>query len=435
VTNAADISRKGAVRAIISRREIADLRAGKNAGGKNSQETRGRNRSPPRLRSSPPRHDRIVSLTDLHAEQWQNLAERVLEPNGYYLPGWELAVNASSPGRGDGLALTAWGSIDGSASATRLIGLMPAVSAWRAYRIPLSALVSADPYGTLGTPLLDTAAADEAVRRMIRQARDARMRALILRDIPLEGPVLTAFRHVLGEMNLAPRILQSRMRASLDATGDADVILHDALGSKKLKELRRQRNRLAEHGVVTFHVAREQADIARALEAFLALEASGWKGRSGTAMMQTDGDAAFMRRAMAAMSTQGQCEIVALKAGMTTVASGVVLRHRDRAFWFKLGIDERFAKMSPGVQLALDLTRHLCADPQIAFADSTADSDHPMIDPIWRGRLMIGDVMVPLKPEDPVAATIHAAIVLRRLAREPARQIVHAIRAVEKRRQ
>jgi CelD/BcsL family acetyltransferase involved in cellulose biosynthesis len=424
------MSRKDVARATISRREIADQRA-----GKGSNDSRSRNRSRPRLRSSPARHDRIVSLTDLHAEQWQNLTQRALEPNGYYLPGWELAVNASSPGRGDGLALTAWGNVDGSASATRLIGLMPAVSAWRAYRIPLSALVSADPYGTLGTPLLDEATADEAVRRMIRQARDARMRALILRDIPLEGSVITAFRRVLDEMKLAPRILQSRMRASLDATGDADIILHDALGSKKLKELRRQRNRLAEHGVVTFHVARELDDIARALDAFLMLEASGWKGRCGTAMMQTDGDVAFMRRATAALSAQGQCEIVTLKAGMTTVASGVVLRHRDRAFWFKLGIDERFAKMSPGVQLALDLTRHLCADPQIAFADSTADSDHPMIDPIWRGRLAIGDVMIPLKPEDPVAATIHAAIVLRRLAREPARQIVHAIRAVEKRRQ
>jgi len=68
-----------------------------------------------------------------------------------------------------------------------------------------------------------------------------------------------------------------------------------------------------------------------------------------------------------------------------------VLRHQDRAFFFKLGIDERFAKFSPGVQLTLDLTRHLCADPAIATADSTASADHPMINPIWRGRFAIGD--------------------------------------------
>ena len=62
------------------------------------------------------------------------------------------------------------------------------------------------------------------------------------------------------------------------------------------------------------------------------------------------------------MAARRQCEVITLCAGDTPVASGVVLRHQDRAFWFKLGVDERFAKYSPGVQLALELTRHLCAD-------------------------------------------------------------------------
>ena len=87
-----------------------------------------------------------------------------------------------------------------------------------------------------------------------------------------------------------------------------------------------------------------------------------------------------------------------MRAGDTPVAAAIVLRHQDRAFYFKLGVDERFAKFSPGVQLTLDLTRHLCADPAIALADSTADADHPMINPIWRGRLAIGDVLIPLRP-------------------------------------
>jgi hypothetical protein len=105
-----------------------------------------------------------------------------------------------------------------------------------------------------------------------------------------------------------------------------------------------------------------------------------------------------------------------------------VLRHQDRAFYFKLGVDERFAKLSPGVQLTLDLTRHLCADPAIAFADSTAIADHPMINPIWRERLAIGDVLIPLRRKDPVISAIHAAIGLRASLREPARQFVHFIR-------
>jgi Acetyltransferase (GNAT) domain len=129
-----------------------------------------------------------------------------------------------------------------------------------------------------------------------------------------------------------------------------------------------------------------------------------------------------------ALAETGQCEIVTLRTGDTPVAAAIVLRHQDRAFYFKLGIDERFAKFSPGVQLTLDLTRHLCADPAIATADSTAGADHPMIDPIWRGRFAIGDVLIPLRRNDPAVALIHAALTLRGLMRELARRTHHFIR-------
>ena len=144
--------------------------------------------------------------------------------------------------------------------------------------------------------------------------------------------------------------------------------------------------------------------------------------------MQDAGDATFIRRAVPALAETAQCEIVTLRAGATPVAAGIVLRHQDRAFFFKLGIDERFAKYSPGVQLTLDLTRHLCADPAIASADSTASAGHPMINPIWRGRFAIGDVLIPLRRNDPVVALIHAALITRGVARKTARRAIHLLR-------
>ena len=189
------------------------------------------------------------------------------------------------------------------------------------------------------------------------------------------------------------------------------------------------RNRLAEHGTVSFDVARTPADVAAATETFLMLEASGWKGQRGTALSQDDGDAAFIRRATSALAETGQCEIVTLRAGETPVAAAIVLRHQDRAFYFKLGVDECFAKFSPGVQLTMELTRYLCADPAIRLVDSTAAPDHPMINPIWRGRLAIGDVLIPLRRGDPVVSLIRAALGSRGAIREPVRRIVHFVRA------
>jgi CelD/BcsL family acetyltransferase involved in cellulose biosynthesis len=374
-----------------------------------------------RTRATSARPQGLTPLAEIDSDAWRALAARVTEPNGYYLPDWELAVNASVAGRTGVSALAAWHD-------NMLFGLLPVVSMRQAYKIPLPALVSAHPYGTLCSPPLDHGMAIDAAATLMQAARQSGARALVLREIALDGAAMKAFNTVLRGEGLRRRVLQWHLRASLDATRDPDELLQDALGAKKLKELRRQRHRLSEHGAVHFDVARSPQEVATALETFLKLEASGWKGVRGTALAQVEGDAAFIRRATAALAATGNCEIVTLRAGETPVASGIVLRHQSRAFFFKLGVDERFAKYSPGVQLTLDLTRHLCADPDITSADSTAAADHPMINPIWRGRFAIGDVLIPLATHDPVVTAIHAALVARNLVRSAARSAVHVIR-------
>jgi CelD/BcsL family acetyltransferase involved in cellulose biosynthesis len=373
--------------------------------------------------AAPSRIASLESLTSIDAKAWYELSERAIEPNGYYLPDWELAVNATAPGRTDASALSVW-----TISPKRLTGLMPVISLWRAFKIPLPALVSAHPYGTLCTPLLDRDNAPAAVADLMEAAQQAGAHALILRETALDGEAMCAFREICLRKGLRLRVLQAHRRAVLDTTEEAETLLRNALGGKKLKELRRQRHRLEAHGAVSFDVARAPQEVAEAVEVFLELEASGWKGKRGTALIQTAGDAAFMRRATVALAEKGQCEIVTLRAGETPVAAGIVLRHGSRAFFFKLGVDETFAKFSPGVQLTLELTRHLCADPTITSADSTASPDHPMINPIWRGRFAIGDVLIPLRRNDPVVGVIHAALVLRQTLRELARSVVQLIR-------
>jgi GNAT acetyltransferase-like protein len=387
----------------------------------------------------------FAALAAVPVEEWRTLAERAIEPNGYYLPAWELAVNASASGRTGVFAISAWRdaspnklapielapSDDPASEPARLIGLLPVVSLWRACKIPLPALASASPYGTLCTPLLDRGLAEEAAKGLMSEARNAGAHALILRDVSLNGAAMKVLTLALRQDGLQPIILHSHLRACLDARREADEVLRDALSAKKLKELRRQRNRLAEeHGTVRFAVARTTDEVARAVEVFLALEASGWKGERGTALRQDTGDLSFIRSATRGLSETGECEIVTMHAGQTPVAAAVVLRHQDRAFYFKLGIDERFAKFSPGVQLTLDLTRHLCADAVLATADSTASADHPMINPIWRGRLKIGDVIIPLRRNDPVVSAIHVALTARHRLREAARAMVHRLRSL-----
>src|SRR5262249_45716554 len=195
------------------------------------------------------------------------------------LPDWESAVDASARGRSDVLVLCARNAAYG------LTALLPVISAWRAFKLPLPVLVSADPYGDLATPLIDGRAPVDAARGLLAQARAGGAHAIVLRHVTTEGAAANAIAIALSEDGLAPVVLRAEQRACLEAATDAERLLIDALGRKKLKELRRQHNRLSEHGPVTFEVATTPDAVGRAVETFLVLEASGWKADRGTALV------------------------------------------------------------------------------------------------------------------------------------------------------
>ena len=68
--------------------------------------------------------------------------------------------------------------------------------------------------------------------------------------------------------------------------------------------MRRQRRRFEEHGV-SLEVATEPDAVADALATFFILEASGWKGRAGTAAANDDGVRQFMAQAVIGLAREG----------------------------------------------------------------------------------------------------------------------------------
>ncbi|MFC0241547.1 GNAT family N-acetyltransferase [Rhodopseudomonas telluris] len=360
----------------------------------------------------------LPSITALDAQAWRDLADRVVEPNGYYLPEWTLAANGDERASRGTRALTA------QDAAGRLTGLLPVLSCWRAFRLPLPVLISADPFRSLDTPLLDREDGTKAAVVLQAKARATGARALLLRDVSRDGEAVRMLTQAAQAEGLAPVLLNGWSRACLDATRNSEDLLRDALGGKRLKEYRRLMRRLGDHGEVRFSVAQAPDDVARAYDVFLALEASGWKGRRGTALLHQPELAARLRQAAVTLAARGACEVALLHAGDEAIAAGIVLRHGDRAYFFKLGIAEQHARSSPGVLLTLELTRHLCADPAIKLVDSTAAPDHPMIDPIWRGRFAVGDVLIPLRARDPLFGPITLALRAREALRQTAKRLL-----------
>ena len=97
---------------------------------------------------------------------------------------------------------------------------------------------------------------------------------------------------------------------------------------------------------LAFAVAqRPPAAIEPALDRFLTLEARGWKGQTAPASARREGDAQFVRDCRCRHGARHNFEIAELTLNGATIASGLVMRQADRAFFFKIAYDETHGRL------------------------------------------------------------------------------------------
>src|SRR5262249_50499138 len=226
----------------------------------------------------------LAELAGIAAE-WRTLADRALVPNVFYEPGFALAA-APVFGAGVGAGLV-WSQ----AMPPRLVGLFPArVERFRHGRPVLVGWTH--PYAPLGAPLVDRELSEPVIAAWFPHVdRDPHLPGLMLLPyFPADGELADALAAVLARRGGRSAAFARHQRALLVPGEDRAHYLDEAIGGRKRKELRRQRKRLAESGIVTSG----SAPVGPALEQFFTLEAGGWKGRAGTAAREHFAIAAFV---------------------------------------------------------------------------------------------------------------------------------------------
>ena len=354
------------------------------------------------------------------AAEWRELLGRALEPNVFYDPAFALAAAPAFGGNAGAVLVR---------QAGKLIGLFPA-RVERRYGVMTTLTGWTHPYAPLGVPLVDRAEADAAIAAFLDHAGAEGPQLVLLPMLPQEGAFAAALARVLARRGGMAAEFGSHVRAMLAPTQDRAGYLEHALAHKKLKELRRQRRRLADSEPVTLATARAPKDVAAALGYFLALEASGWKGRVGTATADRPQVRDFMERAITALAADGNARVDRFKHGERTLATAITLRNGNTSWSWKIAYDEAYSRASPGVQISLDLTEQLLADATVTRADSCATADHPMIDHLWRERLALADLLI--APGRDALPAFHVACkleTLRRAAFSTAKRVRNAIRA------
>ncbi|MFN3170316.1 MAG: GNAT family N-acetyltransferase [Hyphomicrobiales bacterium] len=311
---------------------------------------------------------------------------------------------------------------------------------------PVPLTVWHHPYSMLATPLVspeDPAGALEALLAKAARRQDGPP-VLLMQKMLTDGPVWQLLQQVIETSGRRLHVLESTPRAGLKLDGEATkaATLRTILGGKSTQSIKASRRKLGAHGELSHTKAISPEEVANALEIFLALEAGGWKGRSGTALISIGHDG-FARQMAENLASGGRARIDLTMlhetdtnpraiAGTFSIKAG----SEDAPIWmpWKTAYDEAFVRAGPGALTLADLTERLLQEAKDAEQpfriDSLADPESLLAHRLWHDHWTLVDVLIDLKPGGSAA---FGPILMAEKARKSAYVAGKAARAAIKR--
>ncbi|HMH52776.1 MAG TPA: GNAT family N-acetyltransferase [Candidatus Acidoferrum sp.] len=342
----------------------------------------------------------LIPLSEVDAStvgEWRALSARATEPNPWFEPHVVLAL---ADIRQDMALLT----VRGRDRIRLCLPLIPATQRWR--RVPLPMWMTPHP---LGTPLVDTDDTESVLRCAFTSLAQARgPRFLKLQEVAAEGAVTTAITAALGtgwrSTTAPPRGIWPVMRRRPQCT-----YLEESVSRKQRHNLRRMRRRLEEQlddELTLTSCATDEATVDR----FIRLEASGWKGREGTALACQPGWADYFHKVCRGFDGEGRLHIVSLGSKSTMVAMKVMVTAGQGLFELRVAYDETFARLSPGTLLEVEAIEHFHRGPHAWVISNTNHGTSPLLK-VWPDRC----AMISILAECPGAAKQAVSVLLSRL--------------------
>jgi CelD/BcsL family acetyltransferase involved in cellulose biosynthesis len=330
-------------------------------------------------------------------EELDFLSNRAMEPNVFFASRFLAPAMPRLEERDVRLAIIR----DEAEGRSRLRFLMPFSIEKPGFAIGTPILRTwANPFGPLGTPLVDGENAAETIDNVLEamgRADCGLPPVMVLPDLRLRGPFAQMLKAIAISRNLPVSTAHVTERPMLESLKDGETYLKGTIKASHMREMRRQWGLMGKTGTVAYSVARQPADIRMRMEEFLLLEASGWKGKKRTAMLSDRYRAAFAREAIDNLSAVDAARIHTIDFDGRAIASMVVLMMNGEAYTWKTAYDESFARFSPGKLLVAQLTEWHLDDANIVRTDSCALPDHPLMSRFWAEREEMGTLIVGLR--------------------------------------
>ncbi len=323
------------------------------------------------------------------AEQlWQELSQNALEPNPFFSSSFTNAFNTHKSNGNLKLIL----ALD--PSGTKALAALPVTMVRHGLLFRFPCALAGD-YGPLGTLLLDKEATTETLVKLLEAASKlSPVNALALPFHGTDGPVYKHLQGALEAHNWTQQTTIEEDRA-FQKSGPEGQSEFEALKKRSSwKEAAKRRRRLEKQGSLSFSLLNDPERIAAGLEDFLKLEAEGWKGKQGTALLSRTTDAAFTREMVTKLSQKSGACIGQLRLNDKLIATNILLREQGRYFGWKTTFDESLAKFSPGQILIYDSTQALLEDPDFSGADSLSTPHNQMANKAWPARFSYATLLI-----------------------------------------
>ncbi len=292
----------------------------------------------------------------------------------------------------------------------------------------------ANAFSPLGTPLVDAENAAESIDDFLDALGKPEAKlpsVLVLPDVRLDGQATQLFRAIAMSKNLPVMQTAEYERPKLESLLEGETYLANSVSRKHMRNLERLWRKLESEGEVVYKVARQPEEVRLRTEEFLLLEASGWKGRKRSALMNDRYRAAFAREAINNLAETDNVRIHTIDLNGQAIASLIVFVKAGEAYTWKTAYDEAYSAYSPGSLLMAQVTEWHLDDANIVRTDSLATPDHPLMSRIWTERYQMGTVIIGLNPNsDRDIRQVSTQLHLYRNTRNAARTLRNRIMAL-----
>jgi CelD/BcsL family acetyltransferase involved in cellulose biosynthesis len=208
------------------------------------------------------------------------------------------------------------------------------------------------------TPLFAPVATEPVhAATVVESAVERSRRALVLDAIALAGEAERAVED--GARDGGYRTLARHWQTSplIETTGSLAEYM-ESTRPQWMKRLARYRRKMDRDLGLELSVAELPADAGSAFEECLRLEAAGWKGGSGTAILSSPATTGFYRAVFEMLRRSGELRLSLLRLDGRLAAFDIGFLFGDRLYSLKTGFDETQSKVVPGLVLRLSIVEH-----------------------------------------------------------------------------